>query len=167
MAIKCKVVVGIDTGVNGAIAVLLHGTPVEVHDMPKMTFSDGKGGVDCRGLRRLLDNAVCLAEAHDAEVLVVIEDVHAMPKQGVTSSFNFGMAKGMTIGVALACGLPVKLSRPQAWKKACGLLRTEKDFARTKACNTWPEFYGELKRKKDIDRADAMWIAWAAWLEGD
>lgn len=53
--------------------------------------------------------------------LVIVEDVHAMPKQGVTSMFNFGFNKGWILGVLYALGIPTQLVSPQKWKRAFGL----------------------------------------------
>lgn len=58
--------------------------------------------------------------------LVIIEKVHAMPKQGVTSMFNFGKGYGTLIGVCEGCGIPFQLVTPQAWKNEV-LAGTAKD----------------------------------------
>lgn len=53
--------------------------------------------------------------------LVIVEDVHAMPKQGVTSMFNFGFNKGWIVGLLYAYGIPTQLVSPQKWKRTFGL----------------------------------------------
>ncbi|GAA0567591.1 hypothetical protein ACFQH5_15765 [Halomonas salifodinae] len=57
---------------------------------------------------------------------VIIEKVHAMPKQGVSSTFKFGMGFGLVIGVCEALGISYRLVTPQAWKKVV-LAGTAKD----------------------------------------
>jgi len=96
---------------------------------------------------------------NDNEVIVVIEDVNAMPKQGVTSSFNFGMSKGVILGVVQALSVPYELVKPVVWKRKQGFTGHDKDYVRTAAIQKWPELHGHLKLKKHIDRADSLMIA--------
>jgi len=51
----------------------------------------------------------------------IVEDVHAMPKQGVTSMFNFGYNKGWIMGILYAYTIPTELVSPQKWKKMFSL----------------------------------------------
>lgn len=152
--------IGIDPGITGAVAFLppadklkeLHHSGVEVWDLP--VYQDGK---------HQMINAVKLAEILDKwrrscpELMVYVEQVSAMPKQGVSSTFNFGTSYGIILGVVGALGMPLTLVRPQAWKKRAGLLHREKDEARTMAQRLYPQV--DLSRKKDIGRADAILIA--------
>lgn len=48
---------------------------------------------------------------------VCVEKVHAMPKQGVSSTFKFGMGYGKILGVLECAGISHQLVTPQAWKK--------------------------------------------------
>ena len=82
-----------------------------------------------------------------------------MPKQGVTSSFNFGVAKGTIIGVVESMQLPYELVAPNRWKRELKISGFEKDYARTMAIRLWPDMYDYLKLKKHIDRADSLMIA--------
>jgi len=148
-------VIGIDTGSKGAMSLFRDGEPIEVVDIPNMPTRDKKLIVDARGLFNIIGNWCVLC---DAQPKVIIEDVHAMPKQGVTSSFNFGMSKGLIVGVVVASNLGFEYVSPNKWKKMFKLSGTEKDFARTAAIQRWPHMHKDLKRKKDIDRADALWI---------
>src|SRR5690606_2041087 len=86
-----------------------------------------------------------------------VEKVGAMPGQGVSSMFNFGMGVGVLQGVLAACGIPYFLVTPQSWKKRASLSGKDKDMARTMAQQLYPS--ASLGRKKDIGRADAMLIA--------
>jgi crossover junction endodeoxyribonuclease RuvC len=87
---------------------------------------------------------------------VIVEAVGAMPGQGVSSSFKFGMAYGAAISLATRLKCEVELVRPQKWKKEMGL-SYDKDLSLDMARKLWPE--APLKRKKDVDRAEALLLA--------
>ena len=93
------------------------------------------------------------------DVKVVIEQVSAMPGQGVTSMFNFGQSYGILKGICSAMQLPMQFVRPAKWKKYFNLINSEKDASRTKAIEIFPYFSGQLSRKKDSNKADAILIA--------
>lgn len=80
-----------------------------------------------------------------------------MPGQGVTSMFNFGQGYGVIKGVLAGIGVPYKDATPQKWKKACGLIGSDKDAARLLAIELFPD--AELHLKKHGGRADALLIA--------
>ena len=82
-----------------------------------------------------------------------------MPGQGVSSTFRFGEALGVVLGVLGALQIPVSWASPVRWKKAAGLYGKDKDAARTLALQLHPEAGDMLTRKKDIGRADAICIA--------
>ena len=93
------------------------------------------------------------------EIRVVIEQVSAMPGQGVTSMFNFGQSFGILKGICSAMQLPMYFVRPAKWKKYFNLINSEKDASRTRAIEIFPYFSSELSKKKDINKADAILIA--------
>lgn len=105
---KRQAVIGIDPGLKGGIAVIPHSNPggVQVHPMP--LGPDGKN-IDYR--------AVCAILGAWAGP-VYIEKVHAMPKQGVSSVFKFGMGFGGVLGVCGALGRRVEQVPPQRWQNA-------------------------------------------------
>lgn len=92
--------------------------------------------------------------------LVYIERVHSMPKQGVASSFNFGMGYGLWQGIVAGLGWSMELVTPQQWMKVmmAGQLRG-KDPARARAQELWPHAMYYFERVKDHGRADAALIA--------
>ena len=90
---------------------------------------------------------------------VVIEQVSAMPGQGVTSMFNFGQSFGILKGICSAMQLPMYFVRPVKWKKYFGLINSEKDASRTRAIEMFPYYSSQLSKKKDINKADAILIA--------
>jgi crossover junction endodeoxyribonuclease RuvC len=149
--------IGIDPGLTGAIASI---SPdgVTVEDMPAQPKLFGKGRqVDVYALTDLLD--LIIGARADEPWTVILEQVAAMPKQGVSSMFSLGDSYGAVRGVVASKGLPLALVRPQAWKGRCGLLRSPKQASLTLARQTWPMLRGELARKKDVGRADALLIA--------
>ena len=93
------------------------------------------------------------------DIKVVIEQVSAMPGQGVTSMFNFGQSFGILKGICSAMQLPMYFVRPTKWKKYFNLINSEKDASRTKAIEVFPYFSSELSKKKDSNKADAILIA--------
>ena len=147
------VTIGIDPGAaSGAIAIIVDGELLDVVDMP---CADG---VIAATLLAFELREAAMAGMDDRPT-VVIEKVHAMPKQGVSSTFKFGRSLGVIEGVVAALGWPVVWVTPQTWKKHHGLLRQDKDAARMLALETWPEHAGTFRRKKDVGRADAALIA--------
>jgi crossover junction endodeoxyribonuclease RuvC len=93
------------------------------------------------------------------DIKVIIEQVSAMPGQGVTSMFNFGQSFGILKGICSAMQLPMYFVRPAKWKKYFNLINSEKDASRTKAIEIFPYFSGHLSKKKDCNKADAILIA--------
>jgi crossover junction endodeoxyribonuclease RuvC len=141
----------IDPGaVHAAIAVFHDGEPAFVDDI--------------RTVNGMLD-ATCLAHAiEDMKVQrIVVENVHAMPKQGLSSTFKFGMGVGIIHGVAGALRLPLTLVTPTQWK-GFHLLSKEKEAARALAIRKWPQHNHRLDRKKDADRAEALLIGDWYWV---
>ena len=93
------------------------------------------------------------------DVRVIIEQVSAMPGQGVTSMFNFGQSFGILKGICSAMQLPMYFVRPAKWKKYFNLINSEKDASRTKAIEVFPYFSSQLSKKKDSNKADAILIS--------
>jgi crossover junction endodeoxyribonuclease RuvC len=148
--------IGIDPGLDGALALVLADEAIAVWDMP--TVEDGKSrSVNGYLLADILAEA---AEMVGARPSVVIERVSAMPGQGVSSMFNFGRSVGIVEGVVTGAGLPLTRVTPVTWKRRAKLIGKPKDASRAKALELWPEMSGELARKKDCGRADALLIAY-------
>ena len=142
------IIVGIDPGNNGGIALLRHGQLIYADHLPIV-------GKTLSG--HLLNNWFADIEP-DTPAMVVVEQVHAMPRQGVSSTFNFGKAVGIIEGVIAARGLPVTYVTPQKWKKAMGVT-ADKNSSRQLAINLWPTEADLFRRVKDADRAEAALIA--------
>ena len=150
------IIIGIDPGINGAISIIENKKILEVYDTP--TMIDGK-----KNKRQInsaqVTNIIKERLNKDKEVVVVVEQVHAMPGQGVTSMFNFGQSFGVIKGICAALSLPIYFVRPSKWKKYFNLIKTNKDASRTKVIEAYPEISSKLHRKKDSNRADAILIA--------
>ena len=149
-------IIGIDPGLSGAIAVLENNKVLNIFDMPVM--SEGKKNK--RQLNSaLLVNLIKESIGSSDDVSVVVEQVNAMPGQGVTSMFNFGQTFGAIKGVCAALELPIYFVRPSKWKKHFELLKASKDASRTKTIEMYPSLADKLSRKKDVNKSDAILIA--------
>jgi len=150
------IIIGVDPGISGAISIVENKKILEVYDTP--TMIDGK-----KNKRQInsaqVTNIIKERLNKEKEVVVVVEQVNAMPGQGVTSMFNFGQSFGVIKGICAALGLPIHFVRPMKWKKHFNLIKTNKDASRTKVIEIYPEISSKLHRKKDSNRADAILIA--------
>ncbi len=147
---------GIDPGLSGAIAILKDNKVVNIFEMPVM--SEGKKNK--RQLNSaLLANLIKQNIIDDEEVAIVVEQVNAMPGQGVTSMFNFGQTFGAIKGICATLELPIYFVRPSKWKKHFELINSSKDSSRTKAIEMYPKLSSELAKKKDVNKSDAILIA--------
>lgn len=142
---------GIDPGQTGALVVLDSNQPIEWIEMPTMQVGSATR-VNPAAIREFLSG--CGLMDH-----VFVEAVHSMPKQGVASSFSFGHSVGTIMGVLGAMGLPHTLVTPQRWKKAAGLIGTDKDAARARAIQLWPNWTDLHKKGRGQALADAALIA--------
>ena len=148
--------IGIDPGLSGAIAVLQNNKVLNIFEMPVMAEGKkNKRQLNSALLVELLNNQISKGE----EVSVVVEQVNAMPGQGVTSMFNFGQTFGAIKGICAALGLPIFFVRPSKWKKHFELINSSKDSSRTKAIEMYPKLSDQLAKKKDVNKSDAILIA--------
>ena len=151
-------IIGIDPGISGSICFFEDGKILDVIEMP--TMNEGKKN------KRQVNGAQIYNEITDRinklqrqDVRVVVEQVSAMPGQGVTSMFNFGQSFGIIKGICSAMQLPLYFVRPAKWKKYFNLIKSEKDASRTRAIEVFPYFSSQLSKKKDSNKADAILIA--------
>ena len=151
-------IIGIDPGITGAICFFEDGEIKDVIAMPNM--ADGKKNKrQINGSQIFNEISVRIKDIPKKEVLVVMEQVSAMPGQGVTSMFNFGQSFGILKGICSAMHLSMHFVRPAKWKKYFNLIKCEKDASRTKAIEIFPYFSTNLSKKKDANKADAILIA--------
>ena len=148
-------IIGIDPGLSGGIAILDNSKVIELFDMPVMP--DGKKN------KRQLNSALLVKLIKDniknlEDTVMVVEQVNAMPGQGVPSMFNFGQTFGAIKGICAALGLPIFFVRPAKWKKHFELINSSKDSSRTKAIEMYPSISEKLSKKKDVNKSDAILI---------
>jgi crossover junction endodeoxyribonuclease RuvC len=162
-----RLVVGIDPGITGALA--LFDTPagpgeprlIEVADMPtasQKVNQRNKSHVILPALADILRRWTDLP--FDVEVSVFIEEVHAMPGQGVTSMFRFGHVAGAIEGVCAGLGLAVTKLPPKEWQ-AIARVKKDPDAGRLRASQLFPLEARLFARKMDHNRADAALIGYA------
>lgn len=148
-------VIGIDPGLDGAIAVI-SANSCRIIDMPTVT-------VERNGKSKRQVSATELAEIlytiKSDDCHVFAEKVSAMAGQGVTSVFSFGRSFGMIEGILAAFRLPVTFVPPATWVKAVGRGQG-KDASRARAMELFPDNQADFKRVKDDGRADAALIAY-------
>ena len=149
-------IIGIDPGLSGAIAVLEDIKVLSLFEMPVM--AEGKKNKRQLNSSQLV-NIIKENTNDDEEIAVIVEQVNAMPGQGVTSMFNFGQTFGAIKGVCAALGLPIFFVRPSKWKKHFELINSSKDASRTKVIEMYPSFSKQLAKKKDVNKSDAILIA--------
>ena len=142
--------VGIDPGFTGAWGMINHrGEYISCGDMHH---------TDKHIMSRLVWAEMLQAlDRQDCEV--VVESVHSMPGQGVSSSFKFGVAFGGAIALAERFNCPWHLVTPQSWKKSLKLT-SDKQQSLDMARQLWPT--APLDRQKDNGRAEALLLA--EWL---
>ena len=151
-------IIGIDPGISGSICFLEEGRILDVIDMPTM-IEGKKNKKQVNGSQIYNEFLKLINKANNQNVRVVVEQVSAMPGQGVTSMFNFGQSFGILKGICSAMQLPIYFVRPAKWKKYFNLINTEKDASRTRAIEIFPYFSSNLSKKKDANKADAILIA--------
>ncbi|MDE2105511.1 MAG: hypothetical protein KGL39_50255 [Patescibacteria group bacterium] len=148
-------ILGIDPGLSGGLCFLsaASGQPrrvISADDIP--TFGvDAKRRVDALAVAKLIQ--ACPPD------FAVIERAQAMPDQGSSSGFNYGRAVGALEAVVLGMEIPLEIVEVSAWKKAHGLIKTDKEASRQKALLLFPDAHAFIARKKDHGRAEAMLLA--------
>jgi crossover junction endodeoxyribonuclease RuvC len=154
-------ILGVDPGATGAFA--LYDTDLEalhVEDMPSVRVRVGKAS-------RLQIDETALAQAITAGQpdVAFLERVHALPKQGVTSCFSFGLAYGLVRGILAQAGVPFYVITPNEWKRAFRL-GPDKNEARLMASRLFPANAKDFARHKDDGRAEAALLALfgARWM---
>ena len=151
-------IISIDPGITGSICFFKNNKIIEVIEMPTMTEGK-KNKKQVNGAQIFNEISNRIRDIEIENIRVVIEQVSAMPGQGVTSMFNFGQSFGILKGICSAMQLPMYFVRPAKWKKYFGLINSEKGASRTKAIEMFPYFSSNLSKKKDTNKADAILIA--------
>jgi Holliday junction resolvasome RuvABC endonuclease subunit len=157
---QVSALLGIDPGLSGSYAILATqddaraawGDLLLVEDLPTIGLNS----------QRRVDAANFAATIRQHAIVgAVIEHVHAMPGQGVSSTFRFGQAVGTVTGVLGALNIPVQWTSPAVWKRTMGL-NTDAERSRAAAIERWPHQAARFTRKKDHNRAEAALLG--LWL---
>ena len=158
-------ILGIDPGLYGALAFvqLVAGTPrVEVFDMPivsKQVNNISRSRIDKHALADLIANRIHTLRC------VVIEDVHALPKDGPVQAFTFGYGLGLLHGICQVYDLSVVNVPPNVWKSKYGL-NADKHKSRAVASRFFPHNASVWSRAKDDGRAEAALLGLLGFTEG-
>lgn len=158
-------VIGIDPGATGALA--LYDTKIakiiDLKDMPNyqevLTTGKKTNRVNFNALRYILEDWKQLAISQDKDLFVHIEKVNAFSKQSAPAAFNFGYAAAIPLVICKMLDLYTIRIPAVTWKGQFGLKAKDKDEARQLALKLFPYLGLYLKRKMDVDRADAILIA--------
>lgn len=151
---------GIDCGLNGALALVVDGELVRVVDMPTVTLERNGKTKRQVSVPELVD---IIKELDPTEAYA--EKVFAMAGQGVTSVFSLGRSLGVVEGVLTALRIKTTLMTPQTWIKAMGVVGG-KDGSRARAMELFPDHLSLFKRVKDDGRSDASLIALWGYRNG-
>jgi crossover junction endodeoxyribonuclease RuvC len=151
-------IVGIDPGLDGAVAIMNSVTGlIEIVDTPTSTYKSGKKNKRMFMAQEMAD--ILIPPAMGVGTQVFIEQVSAMPGQGVTSMFGFGKGYGIWIGICAALKLSTTFVTPQRWKKDIMAGIPDKTAARIRAQQLFPSVAPALKLVKHDGRAEALLIA--------
>ena len=159
------VILGIDPGLYGALAFveMVAGTPrCQIVDM-HVTPTQVNGVLRNRVNKAALDELVSLKQ-HTIRC-VVIEDVHALPKDGPVQAFTFGYGLGLLHGICQVYGLSVVNVPPHVWKSKYGL-NSDKHKSRAVASRFFPHNASVWSRAKDDGRAEAALLGLLGFTEG-
>lgn len=149
-------VLGIDPGAHGAIAVLdMAGQLLDIIDMPTTSEANGRTATNPPLL------AASIARTHAS--IAYCEFVGARPTDSKSGAFSFGGARGVIEGVCGSLGLPIVFLTAPVWKRAADIPPgvEHKDVARSRAIARWPAQAEMFRRKSDVDRAEACLIGLA------
>ena len=152
-------VIGIDPGLGGAVAFLRDGG-IDVWDTPVLTVAKGKSVRHEYNLAEMVALLRKIMPAYKHSLVAALERTHSMPGQGVRSMFTMGEGYGAWKGILTALGISFDLIAPERWKRVMmDGQGKDKDAARLRAIQLFPGLAGELARKKDHGRAEALLLA--------
>ena len=103
-------ILGIDPGLSGAIAIYENGKVQETFVMPVIKVTKTKREID-------LVSLVSILKTVSTDSHAFLEKVHAMPGQGVSTMFKMGRTYGMIEAILATLAIPYTLVAPRAWTK--------------------------------------------------
>ncbi len=141
----------VDPGLTGSMVIINEqGKYVDHLFMPSIKIGS-KNRVNGAAIAAWLRDWPGLSHAY-------VENVHSMPTDGASRAFSFGHSAGIVQGIIVGQSIPLTLVTPQAWKKHTNLLGTDKDIARSKATQLFPDLRILDKKAKGQAIADALFI---------
>ena len=150
------IILGIDPGTSGGIVIV----KAESNVLPEIIFAKKMPVVSIYG-KKIIDTEIISSDLSKFSIDVsIIEKVHAMPRQGVTSSFQFGRSFGGIEALSYLFSKRVDYIAPAVWKKSLGLGPSKKDsldLARLKfgALDLW-----KIKSNDGIAEAALLTLFW-------
>lgn len=148
-------IIGIDPGCSGALVALdINGDYFDHINTPTMKVG-GSSRVNGAAVHAWLSGVKGIKGISHG----YLEQVHSMPGQGVSSTFNFGHAAGVVEGILQGMRVPYTLVTPKAWKKSAGLIGSDKDAARSRAIQLYPGLRALDAKIKGQAISDALLIA--------
>lgn len=152
-------ILGVDTGLSGALTLYEPGMPLSVHDMPTLRLSRGgknKNEIDLYALARIIDDW----SKNGSISAAYVERVSGTPQMGISSCFSFGRSAGIVLGALAAHSIPIEEIPPITWQRGMGIPRgAGKDAARALISRMFPTDAHLFARAKDDGRADAALLA--------
>lgn len=146
-------IIGIDPGLSGAIAFVAGEGAATVDSTPTVSSKKGKA---VRRDYNIVEMRDLLLSMRDPHVVAFLEQVSAMPGQGVTSMFSFGRGVGLWEGLLVGLGIPFERVTPQRWKGSV-LAGTSKD--KGAAILRAQQLFPGVKIGKSDGKAEALLIA--------
>jgi crossover junction endodeoxyribonuclease RuvC len=159
-------VIGIDPGLDGAVAMVREQRLVSVEIVPTIKLGKGsKRDYDVSGMVRMLE----MLHEHSG-VWIFLEKQQAMPKQGVSSTFKTGRGFGLWEGIIAALGISLTIVHPRAWhSRMCkGIAGDAKARSILTAQRMFPETDFRKSARARVPhngKTDAACIARYGWLE--
>lgn len=148
-----KTILGIDPGLNGALA-FMDDHELLIYDIPTLAIE--RNGKNKRQID--LQKLASILRIYKIDHCY-LENVNAMPGQGVSSMFQMGRGYGQIEMALAALCIPVTYVTPQKWKKSLAVPK-DKDGARQRASQILPQWAHNWPLKKHADRAEAALIAY-------
>lgn len=162
------IVLGIDTGVTGALAWWRDGRIISIEDMPcdeitingklRQRISDVRL---LSLLRRFAEPVTAFIEIPEARPMTVRNrktGVNETRQPGAAGMLSFGMSYGTVRTACVACGFKIYEVYPRSWKPKMGI-RGSDDSSRRRAAEHFPNIADRLVRKSDNGRGDAILLA--------
>lgn len=119
---------GIDPGGSGAVVALAG----------QYTFEDGSR-IAVQRLDSTEKDVSDFIKEHSHETFAYLERAQSMPKQGVVSSFKFGVSYGFLRGCLVSHGIAFEEIGPRKWQTALGCLSGgDKNVTKARAQQLFP-----------------------------